>query len=264
MHFLIDVKPGSDNRQIPNEDDLPINYRRGGARGGWGHGHDRDRIGTINRSFKKKRAVVYDDNAHFSLDKEFGDIALVNAQVETEVEAEAESDVEDGAFFEVYKKVKRGDDDAEVEEDEEEAEGDEQEEEEEEEEETEVGFQGFQEGDFSFNEFEEDNLAEEEDGDDEEGEEIDEEEEARLDSEAGLQDWIEEMKSEEYFNLAGHPTGEVEEEEGEEGEDEEGESMFNEDEPSPPEEEEEEGEYMFNEDEPSPSEEELFAASWGH
>ncbi|KAF9104107.1 hypothetical protein BGX29_002434 [Mortierella sp. GBA35] len=241
----------NDARPMPDDDDLPINHRRGGARGGWGHGHDRDRINNNRVVFNKKRTAIFDENAHFSLDKKYGDIGLVKAQVET--------DIESGASFEVYKKAKRtvkrdiGDDD-----EEEEAE---EEEEVEEEDETEADFHGFRAEDFSFSEFDEDNQAEDE--------EVDENEERRLDSEAGLQDWIEEMKSEEYFDLAGHPTGQNQEQEyeaemevEEQEEEEEGEDENEEGEAREYDEDEEEEESSFNEDEPSPSEEELFAASW--
>ncbi|KAG0266960.1 hypothetical protein BGZ95_002969 [Linnemannia exigua] len=255
----------NDNRPLPDDSDLPIQFRHGSARGGWGHGHDRDRIGSggvssirfINNRKMKKRAVVFDANAHLSLNQEFGDITTVNDQVATEVESAASS--------EAYPKVKcvfkrdveeeevEEEEGAEAEEEEEEAEEEEDAEAEEDEEDVEVDIEGYQSSDFQFSEFMEDNQAEDEEAD--EDEEEDEEEEARLDSEAGLEDWIEEMKSEEYFNLAGHPTGEPYEE----YEEEEGEMIaYDENE------EEVEGENSFNEDEPSPSEEELFAASWHH
>ncbi|KAF9935430.1 hypothetical protein FBU30_000028 [Linnemannia zychae] len=233
----------ADNRPMPDESDLPIQFRRGGARGGWDHGNDRGRI--IDRFDRKKRAVMYDDNAHLSLNNEFGDFALVDAHAKAEAESEASS--------EVYKKrvVKREDaeDDAEEEEEEEENEEEENDEEadgeiaeeEDEDEDNNVIFSELHSMNFSFSEYDEDNQPEEDEA-------VDEEEERRLDSEAGLEDWIEEMKSEEYFNLAGHPTGEMADED----------DIGNEMEP----EDEMEGDMMFDEDEPSPSEEELFAASW--
>ncbi|KAG0372078.1 hypothetical protein BGX24_000774 [Mortierella sp. AD032] len=259
-----------DDRPLPDDSELPIQFRHGGARGGWGHGHDRDRIGTggiastriFNNRKMKKRTAVFGEDAHFSLNREFGDIASVNAQVETEVES--------GASFEVYRKVKRDveeeegeeweeEEDAEAEEEEdaeaeeeEDAEAEEEEDAEAEEEDVEVDIEDYQSGDFEFSEFMEDNQAEDEEA---EEEEEDEEEEARLDSEAGLEDWIEEMKSEEYFNLAGHPNGE---------DFEEGEVIAYDENYGEVEEEEEEDENSFIEDEPSPSEEELFAASWHH
>ncbi|KAF9905340.1 hypothetical protein EC991_001763 [Linnemannia zychae] len=266
-------RPIIEERPIPNDEDLPIQFRHGGARGGWGHGHDRDRIGTgatrfFNNKKMKKRAVVYDENAHFSLNKEFGDVGVVNVQVEAEGSVEAyrkvkrvvkrevvdEEPEEEEAEEEETEEEEAEEEEAEEEEaEEEEAEEEEAEEEEAEEEAAEVDV-GF-EADYSFSDFIEDNQAEDEEADEEEE---DEEEEARLDSEAGLEDWVEEMKSEEYFNLAGHPTGELGNEEDEEGfmyeNEENGEADF----------EEHEGEDSFNEDEPSPAEEELFAASWSH
>jgi len=82
--------------------------------------------------------------------------------------------------------------------------------------------------------------AEEEEEEDEEQNEEELDEERRLDNEAGLQDWIEEMKSEEYFDLAGHPDGDKD--------------LF----------ENDHDVQSYDEDEPSPSEEEIFAASWSH
>ncbi|KAF8939633.1 hypothetical protein EDD21DRAFT_381572 [Dissophora ornata] len=259
-------------QEYNRDEDLPINYRRGGARGGDIHGRRR-------RSTMERRIVAYSKNAHLSPNSEFGNLGLVNAQVETvipasiaglkrrsvkrdyddegddesivSIELQEEHDVEaDNSFtFETMFEESEGADynvDGEQEEEDEDEEGEEEEDEDEEEREEEE------------REEEEREEEEEEEDEEEEGEEdeyvenydgVDENEELRLDNEAGLQDWIEEMKSEEYFDLAGHPDGkgldDVQEEQQEQ--------QFEED---------LESDTPYDQDEPSPSEEEIFAASW--
>ncbi|KAI9239398.1 MAG: hypothetical protein BYD32DRAFT_411418 [Podila humilis] len=230
---IMDTQPGDDGY-------IPIQYRPGGARGGDNDGHHGRRRRSFEKRIQHKRAVIYDDDAHLSLlqDVEFGAVVDTDLPV---IEFEKRSSF-----------VKRAlvDDEGEVQE---------QEEEEKEEEDAE-GYDGVDEtfefdGDVEVggkfnrifegqdvvidNDFENEEEEEEDEDEGEEGE-YDEDEERRLDSEAGLQDWVEEMKSEEYFDLAGHPDGQDEEEEGEGGV------------------------HAYDEDEPSPSEEEIFAASWTH
>ncbi|KAG0353312.1 hypothetical protein BG005_007382 [Podila minutissima] len=245
VHIMND-QPGDDAY-------IPIQNRPGGARGGdFGDHHGRRR-----RSFEKrvqhsnaKRAVIYHDDAHLDLLQNVEFDAVVSTQVNTDL-----PEIE----FVKRAVVKRAlvDDEGEVEEQEEEdedegdnhsmyfdespvelTEGD-----------DEIAdidgeyfshiFEGHDvdaEADFG-NEDDEDDDDDEDEGEGEDGE-YDEDEERRLDNEAGLQDWIEEMKSEEYFDLAGHPAGQDDDEE------------------------DGEGVRAFDEDEPSPSEEEIFAASW--
>ncbi|KAG0324785.1 hypothetical protein BGZ99_001454 [Dissophora globulifera] len=250
--------------QTNDEHDLPINFQRGGARGG-GDIHGRRR-----RSVGEKRAVIYDKDAHLSLDADFGDINFVNAQVEPsipggawfkkrslkkrsedgfddinedavddyslsaavefEVQREDEEEVEvDYSADTIFEQISDNEDESgeqadEDSEDNEDDEADDDEDEEEEEEEEE----GEDEGGFNYVD-----------------EDVDLNEERRLDNEAGLQDWIEEMKSDEYFDLAGHPDGnglnDIQEDQDQDSR---------------------EMNIVIDEDEPSPSEEEIFAASW--
>ncbi|KAG0090280.1 hypothetical protein BGZ92_003294 [Podila epicladia] len=228
----------------PDDEYVPIQYRPGGARGGDNGGHH----GRRRRSFEKrgqhnnaKRAVIYHDDAHLDVLQNVEFDAVISTEVNTdlpeiefvkravvkralvdegEVEEEGEEGDNDTMFFdESPVELTEGDDVTEIDPE---------------------HFNHIFEGhdiDYDANfDNEEDGLEEDED-EGEEGE-YDEDEERRLDNEAGLQDWIEEMKSEEYFDLAGHPAGQ-------DGEEEDG-----------------EGVRAFDEDEPSPSEEEIFAASW--
>ncbi|KAG0036122.1 hypothetical protein BGZ82_004671 [Podila clonocystis] len=231
---------------LPHDDYIPIQYRPGGARGGDNGGHH----GRRRRSFEKraqhsnvKRAVIYHDDAHLDL--------LQNVEFDAVVSTEVNTDLPKIDFMK-RAVVKRAlvDDEGEVEaqeEDEEEEDNDtvliDENPDEITEGDEEIGeidgeyFSHIFEGHDADAEadFENDEEGEEEDEDEDEGEEgeYDEDEERRLDSEAGLQDWIEEMKSEEYFDLAGHPAGQ-----------------------------DDEDVQNFDVDEPSPSEEEIFAASW--
>ncbi|KAG0358072.1 hypothetical protein BC939DRAFT_433807 [Gamsiella multidivaricata] len=236
------------------DQEIPINYRPGGARGG-DIGRRRRRRRSASMA---KRAVIYDKDAHLSLDQDFGDLGLVNAQVETTIQSSIDLKKRLVKRAEDYEGTQDGDD-------EQNEEGDEHDEEVEEEngasfdgetnseesqEETndgnEIGGQG--------NEDENEEDEDEEDEDEDNFESIDENEERRLDNEAGLQDWIEEMKSEEYFDLAGHPDGN-----GFDGAQEQHEQSFDYEQEVSSSYTESEGE-----DEPSPSEEEVFAASWHH
>ncbi|KAG0336855.1 hypothetical protein BG004_007878 [Podila humilis] len=294
---------------LVNEDDndiyIPIQHRRGGARGGddSGHGRDGHRGGRRRRHFEKrfehnsnnvkKRAVIYDDE-HLELQQNLDfdsvittelNIDLPNIQLEKRNSLKKRADVEDhdeeeedeedenaGSFFDVDGSVEfENDGETGVEKS------------------LEVGGDGTWvlenlggeedqsdvddidlEGDFSEDqneddiddndndeEGEEEEVYDEEDEEEEDEEEdgydgVDDEEERRLDNEAGLQDWVEEMKSDEYFEMAGHPSSggddddhEAEEEEGDSSNDD---GMM----------------HAFDEDEPTPSEEEIFAASWKH
>ncbi|KAF9983593.1 hypothetical protein BGZ65_001627, partial [Modicella reniformis] len=166
-----------------DEQDVPINFRRGGARGGDIHGRRRRSIA--------KREVIYDKNPHL-LGKTFKDWNLVNAQVDTKIDStltlekrfvkRADDDEKDYEFMEIngidpesLEVYNNGD-----EVDEEDVDDEDEEEEEEQEQEQ-----------------------DEDEDEDEDEEEEDEDEDEEGSDEAGLQDWIEEMKSEEYFDLAG-------------------------------------------------------------
>ncbi|KAF9935653.1 hypothetical protein BGZ75_001412 [Mortierella antarctica] len=189
---------------------IPINQRPGGARGGDDHGRRR------RRSMQKRVVIHEDDNLSFN----FG------AQVDPI-----------DATFSLNKRAENLDDDAQyVEENDEQEELDEDQDEDNEDVGEDVG-EDYDE-DEDEDEDEEDDLATEEE----------EEEERRLDNEAGLEDWIDEMRSEEYRNLAGHP-------EGRELDDEQYQQLHGEDMDEVQE---------YNEDEPQPSEEEIFAASWSN
>ncbi|KAF9373700.1 hypothetical protein CPB97_000366 [Podila verticillata] len=234
----MDTQPGDD-------DYVPIQYRPGGARGGDSGIHHGRRRRSFEKRIQHKRAVIYDDDAHLNLlqNVEFDAVvdtdlpvinfekrsnfvkrALVNDEGEVqEQEAEEEEEEDKSEFFETPYEDAEGDDGV----DEAfEFEGD-----------VEIGgeFNRIFEGQDIVIDSEFENEEEEEEDEDE-----GEDEERRLDIEAGLEDWVEEMKSEEYFDLAGHPDGQDEEEEGERGV------------------------HAYDEDEPSPSEEEIFAASWTH
>lgn len=236
----------------PSDDDyIPIQYRPGGARGGDYGGHHGRRRRSFEKRIQHKRAVIYDDDAHLNLLQNVVFDAVVSTdlpaiefekrsnfvkrmlvddegEVKEQEEEEEEEEEDNGEYFETPDVYAEGDDgvDEFLE-----SKGD-----------VEVHgeFNGIFEGqEVVDGDFENEEEEEEEEDEGEEGE-YDEDEERRLDIEAGLQDWIEEMKSEEYFDLAGHPDGQDEEEEGE-------------------------GEvHVYDEDEPSPSEEEIFAASWTH
>ncbi|KAG0056008.1 hypothetical protein BGZ83_006621 [Gryganskiella cystojenkinii] len=211
---------------IKDESQVPIQYRIGGALGGGSSRHHMGKRGL------RQRAVIFNQDPHFevedALDKRtdipLGPRRLAKRSDDDEVEEEEEEDevgdLESGNFFEI---AVDGDVDADADADAE----------------NELAFDLF-EGEDEQDDEENDDDGEEEDGDDEEEE--DEDEERRLDNEAGLQDWIEEMKSEEYFDLTGHPDG--------------GKDLF--------ENENLDVNETYDEDEPSPSEEEIFAASWKH
>ncbi|KAG0025393.1 hypothetical protein BGZ81_007202 [Podila clonocystis] len=233
----------------PDDDYIPIQYRPGGARGG----DNGDHHGRRRRSFEKraqhsnvKRAVIYRDEAQLD--------TLQNVEFDAVVSTEVNTDLPKIDFMK-RAVVKRAlvNDEGEVEEQEEQEEDEEEEDNDNvfiDDENPDVRIESDEEiGEIDSEYFshifeghdvdaEADFENEEEGEEEDEGEEgeYDEDEERRLDSEAGLQDWIEEMKSEEYFDLAGHPAGQ-------DGQ-------------------EEEGVHDFDVDEPSPSEEEIFAASW--
>ncbi|KAF9419064.1 hypothetical protein BGZ94_009532 [Podila epigama] len=241
-----------------DDDFVPIQYRPGGARGGDGGNHRRRRrsfeasassSSSVKHGFQK-RAVIYNDDAQLAVDGDLklenvithrltGDIDLPVIKIEKksvekrDVEDEAEEeDVDEGTgLFGV---------DA-LEDDE--NEGDEDEIEDEDDNENGIDSADEQDAGNDDGEFVWDlnNFQDDADEDDDENGEVDEEEERRLDNEAGLLDWIEEMKSEEYLDLAGRPSGQRS------GDDDE---------------DDESGVNTFDEDEPSPSEEEIFAANW--
>ncbi|KAF9314091.1 hypothetical protein BG003_004523 [Podila horticola] len=218
----------------PDDDYIPIQYRPGGARGG----DNGDHRGRRRRSFEK-RAVIYHDDAHLDL--------LQNVEFDAVISTEVNTDLPKIDFMKraVVKRALVDDEGEDPEEDEGEEEDNNSvyfDESPVESNEVDIEIDGEYFGHI-FEDHDVDNEADfenEEEEDEDEGEEgeYDEDEERRLDSEAGLQDWIEEMKSEEYFDLAGHPAGQ-------DGEEEDGEGVL-----------------AFDEDEPSPSEEEIFAASW--
>ncbi|KAF9950985.1 hypothetical protein BGZ72_007448 [Mortierella alpina] len=205
------------------EEFIPINQRPGGARGGDDHGRRRRSL--------QKRVVIHGDDASFEdASVSFGFGAQVQPVLDTNVHLHkrAEELDEDEQYVEEDEEQDEQDQDQEEEQDEQ----DEQDEEDEEDEEVENDY-----------DYDADNNGGFEDEDEER-----EEEERRLDNEAGLQDWIDEMRSEEYRNLAGHPEGR--------GLDDEQYQQF--------EGQDEDEIQHYIEDEPQPSEEEIFAASWSN
>jgi len=215
---------------------IPINQRPGGARGG----DDRERRSRRNL---QKRVVIHSDS-----DVTFNFGAQVDPlDASVRLNKRAEDLDEDEQYVEEDEEQDQQD-----EQDEEQDQQDEQDEEGEEGEEEEEGEkEGEDEGEDEEKDFDEDMDTIYDSLDQDEPEygiaaEEEEEEERRLDNEAGLEDWIDEMRSEEYRNLAGHP-------EGRGLDDEEYQQLQGQDEDEV---------QVFNEVEPQPSEEELFAASW--
>ncbi|KAF9968866.1 hypothetical protein BGZ70_000010 [Mortierella alpina] len=191
---------------------IPINQRPGGARGG----DDRERR---RRRTLQKRVVIHSDS-----DVTFNFGAQVDPlDASVRLNKRAEDLDEDEQYVE--------EDDEQDEQDAEDEIGADEDEDEE---------KDFDEDmDSSYDSQDQDDSQDQEDSLDQDDPEEDEEEERRLDNEAGLEDWIDEMRSEEFRHLAGHPEGRAL--------DDDQYQQFQE-------------EYI--EDEPQPSEEELFAASW--
>ncbi|GJJ74838.1 hypothetical protein EMPS_07196 [Entomortierella parvispora] len=258
------AKSKRDDPELP----VPIQFRAGGARGG---DSSRHHMAPRRNQPPQKRAVIYNKNPHLSLNDDLkarkASAAVVSAaQVDSNVPAlqlhprggrrgdvrrplgkrsdeeeeedeqdEEVDDLESDNFFRIS-----ADGDINIDLEEPEVNGG-----------VEALFEHIQGDDEiqddeeidEYGEEDENEEGDEEDDEEEEDEEQDEDEldeERRLDNEAGLQDWIEEMKSEEYFDLTGHPDGDKD--------------LFENDHEV----------QSYDEDEPSPSEEELFAASWGH